>query len=356
VFQKANVAVKTMLDDRSAAESQEVGVSVVVPTYGQSRQLDECLAALGRQSLPARSYEVIVVDDCSPDDTRSVVSRHIEAHPHFRVLRHEVNRGRSAARHTGATAARGAIILFVDGDLVVDARYVEAHLRRHRRNHGERIAVIGNIEYHEDYMRGSNFARYVNSRYLGRRSGIGKWGLNLDNLSANYCGSGIVSLRRDDYFASGGFDERMTRYGWEDLDFGVRVKRLGVRIVFAEEAYVKHLDYASAERMRIKVLEMGRESLGVLVTSNPDAFNRTWYRYLLPQRIPGLSVTSRLLKFSLQAFLSKPVRKMIDAWCLNTDRFSFCYVPPLYKLAQAAWFLEGSRQAATGRGDNALPS
>jgi glycosyltransferase involved in cell wall biosynthesis len=326
-------------------------ISVVVPTYAQALRLDACLAALSEQNLSNRYYEVIVVDDCSSDDTAAVIAKHVTANPHFRGFRHDVNQGQGGARHTGAQSARGRIILFVDGDLQADVDYVETHLRRHEEGGGERLAVIGNIRYHEDYIRGSNFARYVNSRYLGCRSSRQRSGLDFEDLSPKYCGSGIVSVRRDDYFASGGFDHRVTRYGWEDVDFGIRLKRQGIRIVFTENAHVRHLDYASISRMKVKALEMGRESARVLVTHNPDAFKLTWYQYLLPQGVLDASIRSRLIKVALHGFLNKTVWTMIEGWCRRTDGYSLCYMPFIYKLVQAAWFMEGTRQKATGRSD-----
>lgn len=85
-------------------------VSVIVPNYNYSRALALCLAALHDQSYPR--MEIIVVDDCSTDDSVVVATSH-----GVRVISTEVNSGPAAARNLGAAAATGEILFFVDSDV-----------------------------------------------------------------------------------------------------------------------------------------------------------------------------------------------------------------------------------------------
>ena len=93
-------------------------VSIVVPVYNPpKRLLADCLAALGRQTLLADEFEILLVDDASTDSgVANSLTTFAGAHPNCRVLRHETNRGINRARVTGVREARGEFVLFIDSD------------------------------------------------------------------------------------------------------------------------------------------------------------------------------------------------------------------------------------------------
>jgi dolichol-phosphate mannosyltransferase len=90
-------------------------LSVVVPLYNEEANLPILQEEL-RVALSGLDYEVILVDDGSIDRT---VER-IEAAPNIRLIRFEKNSGQSAAIYAGLTAARGATVVIIDGDLQND--------------------------------------------------------------------------------------------------------------------------------------------------------------------------------------------------------------------------------------------
>jgi dolichol-phosphate mannosyltransferase len=90
-------------------------ISVVVPTYNEAENLPELLERLDR-ALAGRSYEVVVVDDGSPDGTAEVAKRLSGRYP-VRVLVREGRRGLSSAVVEGARLAAGEVIVVMDADL-----------------------------------------------------------------------------------------------------------------------------------------------------------------------------------------------------------------------------------------------
>jgi dolichol-phosphate mannosyltransferase len=98
-------------------------ISVVLPAYGEEEcigaALDQCLAF-----LPERfeRWEVIVVDDGSPDETGAVVEERSRAHPEVRLVRHARNQGYGRALASGFAAATGELVFFTDADCQFDVR------------------------------------------------------------------------------------------------------------------------------------------------------------------------------------------------------------------------------------------
>jgi glycosyltransferase involved in cell wall biosynthesis len=93
-----------------AAGQLELPVSVVIPAFNRAHLLPRAIASIRAQN-GVRPAEIIVVDDASSDDTAAVASR-LAA----RVVRHEVNRGPSAARNTGFAAAHTPWLIQMDSD------------------------------------------------------------------------------------------------------------------------------------------------------------------------------------------------------------------------------------------------
>lgn len=94
-------------------------LSVIVPVYNEEAHILEVLTKVTGLQFPdfITSYEIIVVDDCSRDNSHEVVSRFISGTPHIKLLRHDVNRGKGAAVRTGLTAADGDLFIIQDADL-----------------------------------------------------------------------------------------------------------------------------------------------------------------------------------------------------------------------------------------------
>lgn len=88
--------------------------SVIVPVYGVEPYLESCAASILAQTEP--DFEVILVDDCSPDNCPAICDALARRDPRIRVIHKPVNEGLGFARNTGLAAARGDYILFLDSD------------------------------------------------------------------------------------------------------------------------------------------------------------------------------------------------------------------------------------------------
>ena len=99
-------------------------LSIIVPVYNVEKYLVRCLASLLRQGLKESEYEIICVNDGSPDNSASILAEYEIKYPNlFKVITQE-NKGLGAARNTGMAVAQGEYITFVDSDdYVIDNAY-----------------------------------------------------------------------------------------------------------------------------------------------------------------------------------------------------------------------------------------
>ena len=94
-------------------------LSIVIPVYNEAKTIQSIVDAVQGIEVDMEK-EIILIDDCSSDGSRDVLTRIAAEQSNLKVLGHEVNQGKGAALHTGFSAATGDIVLIQDADLEYD--------------------------------------------------------------------------------------------------------------------------------------------------------------------------------------------------------------------------------------------
>ena len=97
-------------------------ISVIIPIYKIEKYLTDCLDSILVQTF--QDYEVIMVDDGSPDECGKICDQYVLQDKRFRVI-HKKNAGLSCARNTGIDAAKGKYLCFIDGDDILHPEFCE---------------------------------------------------------------------------------------------------------------------------------------------------------------------------------------------------------------------------------------
>jgi len=150
-------------------------ISVIIPIYNVEKYIVRCLSSVIHQTFKG-DIECIVVDDCGIDNSFSIAKQFISEYNgnvSFRMIRHEHNRGLSAARNTGTLEATGEYIYYLDSDDELPLNALElmaAQVTSHRN-----IQIVQGLTYSEPmaYEYELNYFRenqYVNSNEWIRKN------------------------------------------------------------------------------------------------------------------------------------------------------------------------------------------
>ena len=107
-----------------------IKLSFIVPIYNVEQYLRKCVDSLLAQDVPSSEYEVILVDDGSPDACPQICDEYAAACEDIRVI-HRENGGLSAARNSGIEIAKGKYVCFVDSDDYWEPSFLLSHSSMH---------------------------------------------------------------------------------------------------------------------------------------------------------------------------------------------------------------------------------
>jgi glycosyltransferase involved in cell wall biosynthesis len=199
-------------------------LSVIVPVHNGRLQLSRCLEALTKSEYA--NFEVIVVDDCSTDNTRQIVERH-----HVRYVRTPYRMGPGGARNLGARQAQGTILVFVDTDVLLSPRALGLIAEQFEHD-PELAAMFGS--YDEAPAWDNFLSQYKNLMHHfihqnSKERAVTFW-------------AGCGAMRRARFEEMGGFDaQKYPKPSIEDIELGLRLVRAGGKIRLEKQLQVKHL-------------------------------------------------------------------------------------------------------------------
>jgi len=102
-------------------------ISIILPVYYVEEYIENCLQTLLSQTY--KDIEIICVDDCTLDNSVTVIKKYQKLDSRIRLVHHDENRGLGGARNTGIDYARGEYLMFIDSDDYVHRTMVEKMYR-----------------------------------------------------------------------------------------------------------------------------------------------------------------------------------------------------------------------------------
>ena len=299
-------------------------VAVVIPTYNRRELLWQTLFQFTQQRPGTPSFEVIVSDDGSSDDSASVV-RYFEGAIPLKYHFQEDNGNRVAlARNAGARLASAPILVFLDSGTLPGPDFVRQHAADHENINGP-CAVAGYAYGYDPDRAMPGLADMVKRctpeetvRHLGREPGFldprdkafpdgcepglshGGRESSRDSIEWKNFWSINCSMRADDFWAVGGFDEDHRGWAVEDIDLGYRLFRYGVPIVYSRAAWVVEPPHPRNRDRETELSEL-RTNMTRFLSLHPDsAIEVGWARFYGYLSRPWRVEHTHLLRYRAQ--------------------------------------------------------
>jgi glycosyltransferase involved in cell wall biosynthesis len=198
--------------------------SVIVPAYQAVEVLPRCLASLQDQSLPRDTYEIIVVDDGSRDQTAEVAEKILN--PCCGRVICAPHGGPAHARNLGAQAARGDVLVFTDADCEPAPDWLEQLTAALKDE-----AVSGAKGVYRTRQK-SLVARFVQQEYQDKYDRLAA------QVTIDFIDTYSAAYRRDVFWSVAGFNPELIMD--EDQELSFRLSSQGHRLVFVPQAIVYH--------------------------------------------------------------------------------------------------------------------
>jgi len=246
----------------------EVEVSIIVPVYNQFQFTHACLVSLQMAQERPR-FEVILVDDCSTDETADLVPR-IEG---VVYLRNETNCGFIASCNRGADKARGKYLVFLNNDTIVTERWLTALLDTFTEE--PQAGIVGSKLLYPDgrlQEAGGIIWRDASGWNYGKFDDPERPEYNYLR-EADYCSGAALMIPKALFLSVGGFDSRYAPAYYEDTDLSWRMRLRGWNVLYEPGAVVEHVHSAtSGERSVFFTFHADRNRLFMLFKNASPAF------------------------------------------------------------------------------------
>lgn len=220
-------------------------ISVIIPTFNRAKMVCDCVRSVLATGYPA--LEVIIVDDCSPDDTRSRIAASFGNDPRVKYLRNNRNSFQAVSRNNGRTAAHGDYLLFLDDDNIVHPEIFSKLLKVFEAH--PNAGLVAPMAIHQRPGRentiwslGSDFNRWTSQPKDNKPN------LPLDQLPSEptvypttYYPNGFM-VTAEAFDKVGGFDERYEQI-FEESDFGWLLMEAGYKAFISTAARTDHYGF-----------------------------------------------------------------------------------------------------------------
>ncbi|MDO6391150.1 glycosyltransferase family 2 protein [Pontibacter sp. BT731] len=248
-------------------------VSIVMPAYNAANTIAESIESVLKQTY--KNWELIIVNDCSTDQTASIAKNYCANNSKIRLLTHDVNKGLSASRNTAISHAQGKWICFLDSDDVWHHEKLELQCEFHMQNETFLISHT-NLEYFcADRVIKRPWKSFTEITYP-------KTGHLLPTLYyKNPIGVLTVMVEKDLLLKVGGFDISLPTL--EDNDLWIRIAEKGTRFGYLSKvlAYyrISNGSLSNSINKYKKAYKIFIAKYADKVTDQQGLFDKIWGNY-----------------------------------------------------------------------------
>ena len=221
--------------------SKNPRVSVILPVYGQLEYTLRCLDSIA-WNPPGVEFEVIVINDCSPDDSGRIL-RNVKG---IHVLDNATNLGFIRSSNAGASVAKGEYLYFLNNDTQVTPGWMDELLLTFERFPGTGLAGSKLVYPNGKLQEAGGIIWQDGSAWNFGRNKDPKLPLYNYAREVDYCSGASIMVPRELFFSMGGFDEHYLPAYCEDSDLALKIRDKGFRVIYQPLSEVVHFEGVSS--------------------------------------------------------------------------------------------------------------
>lgn len=250
-------------------------VSIIIPVHGQIEYTIRCLKSLRDHSTTA-SFEVIVVNDASPDNTHEILSRMAG----ITLMDQKENRGFIRSCNTASDKARGEFLVFLNNDTQVLPHWLDELIRTFK-DQPEAGLVGSQLIYPSGKLQEAGAIIWSDGRgqNVGRNADRARPEFNYLR-EVDYCSGASLMISRTLFEDVGRFDERYAPAYYEDVDLAFAVRAVGKKVFYQPLSQVIHFEGISSGTDESRGVKSFQEV-------NRQKFSEKWRDALAHQPSPG---------------------------------------------------------------------
>ena len=232
--------------------------SIITPCFNREKEILFLIDSITNQSYSSDNYELIIVDDGSKDDSRSIIKNKIINSDINISLIKQKNKGPGNARNNGMKNAKGNFFLFIDSDCEADKNWLKEINEQYKKN---KFDAFGGPDSYRD-----NFSDLQKSIDFSMNSFFTTGGLRgstIKRLAKFYPRSHNMGIKSSVFHKIGGFGK--LRHG-QDIEFSNRIINNGFKVNFLQKAIVFHRRRTTLKNFFKQVFNWGvaRINLGLI--------------------------------------------------------------------------------------------
>lgn len=214
-------------------------VSIITVNYNGKKYLRKCLDSIYKLNYPKNKFEIIVVDNCSTDDSINYVRKNF---PKVKIFKNDIN-NYCRANNLGIKVAKGKYIAILNNDTKVDQNWLIELVKVIELD--KSIGVVGSkILLPDGRIQNAGHIEFPNFYWSERGFGEEKEKYNKLEGIVSLCGAAVL-YRKKSLEDTGLFDEDFVIY-MEDVDMSFRLRKSGWKVVFVPNSIVYHTFHGSA--------------------------------------------------------------------------------------------------------------
>jgi len=209
-----------------------VKASIIIVGYKGEKYLDDCLTSLSNLNFPKKDYEIIYVDNASPDKGIEIAEKYQKQLKNLKIIKSEKNLGFAEGNNLGIKQAQGKYIILFNQDAIADENFLLELIKAAELD--KKIGAVGAKIY------------YLNSRDLYFAGGkilyggfCWNWLLGDKEGKCDYVSGCAMLMRKDVLDKVGLLDKNLFCY-YEETDLCTRIKKAGYKIYYSPKAIAWH--------------------------------------------------------------------------------------------------------------------